>query len=507
MNMLALKYSPWLPLVLLFLFLNIKGENIFELQSRHNKIKNQIQEWWKENNNQIKRNCIDLKTTLPKLPIKGSSAKLRIRGFNCPPNTDPSLYLFEGLDKSHYPDGKGKLKLISKTEWLTSPDIEKTSLFDGNICYEMYENYELKNSGVKEIIGTFKNGSLEGTSKIKFYDNSTIISKFKDGYLHGFYRFWDGTGRLESVENYKKGNIFGKRWSIVMDHLIYSNQDVLSLEEKRDTVVFPILSNRSLNDPMVGKFLPHLNVLVDVHTIQLTEIESGKEECMLKIKYNKIEKKDFRYMLRIKKRYPLSYHRSLPLCNLETNSNPDNLDPPPKQLHKLFDYVDNVIYGINDSGIIKYSGNESFLAYQPFFEGYQILWHLKPLSENMDHSMARHLITNITFNATSNLSTATLFGSERPLRINLHEFHLNKRFELDGYCDISVAVQDRNLVPRDNALDWPPYRIKGMFRQGKLSGIAIIETDTQSFGWVTLKDNVMHGPVIFQGIMPVNPVR
>ena len=101
------------------------------------------------------------KTSLPKLPIKGSSAKLRIRGFNCPPNTDPSLYLFEGLDKSHYADGKGKLKLISKTEWLTSPDIEKTSLFDGNICYEMYENYELKNSGVKEIIGTFKNGSLE----------------------------------------------------------------------------------------------------------------------------------------------------------------------------------------------------------------------------------------------------------------------------------------------------------------------------------------------------------
>ena len=504
MKMLALKYNPWLPFVLLFVFLNIKAENTLELQSIHKKIKIQIQEWWEENNNQIKRNCIDLKTTLPKLPIKRSRAKLRIRGFNCPQNTDPSLYLFEGLDKSHYPNGKGKLRLISKTEWSTWPDIEKDNFFERNICYEMYQKYEMKNSDVKEIIGTFKNGSLEGTSKIKFYDNSTIISKFKDGYLHGFYRFWDGTGRLESVENYKKGSIFGMNWNIVMGHLLYSNEDVLNLEEERDTVVFPILSNGSLDNPMVGRFLPHLNVLDDVHTLQLTEIESRKEECMLRIKYQKIEKKDFRYVLRIRIRFSLSYHRSLPLCNIETNS---NLDPPPKQLHKLFDYVDSVIYGTNDSSVIKYSGNESFVAYQPFFEGYQILWHLKPLTEDIDHSTAHQLITNITFNATRNSNTAIIFGSERPLRIDLHEFHLNKRYELDGYCDISVAVQDRNLVPRDTALDWPPYRIKGMFRQGKLIGITIIETDTQSFGWVTMKDNVMHGPVVFQGIMPFNPVR
>ena len=502
--MLAMKYISRLILVLLLLFLNINGENTFKLRRRHKEIKSQIQEWWKENNNQIKRNCVDLKTTLPKFPIKGSKPKLRIRGFNCPQNTDPSLYLFNGLDKSHYPDGKGKLRLISKNEWSTWPDIEKDSFFERNICYEMYEKYEMKNTGVKEIIGTFINGSLEGTSKIKMYDNSTIISKFKDGYLHGFYRSWNGSGRLEFVKHYKKGNIFSLSWNIVMDHLLYSNEDILSLEEERQTVVFPILSNGSLDDPMVGKFLPHLNVLDDVHTIQLTEIESGKEECMLKIKYNKIEKKDFRYVLRIKKRFPLSYHRSLPLCNIKTTS---NLDPPPKQLYKLFEYVENVIYGKNDSGVIKYSSNESFSAYQPFFEGYQILWHIKPLSEDIDHSTARQLITNITFNDTINSNTAIIFGSERPLRVDLHELHLNKRLELDGYCDVSVAIQDRNLVPRDNALDWQPYRIKGMFHQGKLSGIAIIETETQSFGWVTIKDNVMHGPVVFQGILPVNPVR
>ena len=206
---LAMKYISCLIFVLLILFVNIKGENTFELQNRHKEIKSQIQEWWKENSNQVKRNCVDLKTTLPKLSIKRSNPKLRIRGFNCPRNTDPSFYLFNGSSKSHHPDGKGKLNLISKREWATWPDDEKDSLFERNVCYEMYEKYEMKNAGVKEIIGTFKNSSLEGTSKIKFIHNSTIISKFKDGYLHGFYRSWNGTGCLDSIKNYKKGCIFG----------------------------------------------------------------------------------------------------------------------------------------------------------------------------------------------------------------------------------------------------------------------------------------------------------
>ena len=40
-----------------------------------------------------------------------------------------------------------------------------------------------------------------------------------------------------------------------------------------------------------------------------------------------------------------------------------------------------------------------------------------------------------------------------------------------------------------------------------MHGIAIINTNSQSFGWVTMKDDVMHGPIIFHGLMPVNPVR
>ena len=154
--------------------------------------------------------------------------------------------------------------------------------------------------------------------------------------------------------------------------------------------------------------------------------------------------------------------------------------------------MDSLIYGQNYS------------AKQTFLEGCRILWHLKPLSEEVDDIIARKLITNITFDNITKTSTAVIFG--RTVRIHFEDFVLNQKSELDGYCDIRVALEDRKFVPRDYALEWPPYRIKGMFRHGELNGIALIETDTSSFGWVTMKNGVMHGPVVFQALMPVNPV-
>ena len=466
-----------------------KSQTNLNSQGSHNDIKNKIQEWWKENNNQVKRNCLDHKPTLPKLPFQGARLRLRIRGYNCLDNTNPSLYLFNGSNKSHYPEGKGKLRLVSETEWSTWPDSEKNAFFERNICYEMMG---IKNSEVDEIIGSFKNGSLEGTSKIRFQDNTTFISKFKDGYLHGFLRSWNRNGSLLIVENYKKGVEFGKRWSIVMDHLLYLNADILNAKEKHLSVVFPILTNGSLDDPMLGTFLPHLNVLDDVHDVQITGIDSKTEDCILKISYKKMKKKNYRYILRNKSKFPVDFHKNAPFCKDDSKT---SLYPPSQKLHDMFEYVDSLIYG------------NIFSANQTFFEGCRILWHLKPPAEEVDEVTALRLISNITINETTRTVTAVILGSERPLELELYEFHLNKRLELHGYCDIGIAAKDRLGVPRDNAVDWPPYRIKGMFYNGKLNGIAIIETDTQSFGWVTMKDNVIHGPVVFQGIMPVNPVK
>ena len=50
-----------------------------------------------------------------------------------------------------------------------------------------------------------------------------------------------------------------------------------------------------------------------------------------------------------------------------------------------------------------------------------------------------------------------ILGSKRPLRIQFNDFKLNDKLEMDGYCDISIDLEDRYNVPKDIALDWPPY--------------------------------------------------
>ena len=69
----------------------------------------------------------------------------------------------------------------------------------------------------------------------------------------------------------------------------------------------------------------------------------------------------------------------------------------------FFQYVDSLIYGKN------------ILANQTSFEGYQVLWHLMPLSEGVDENKALKLISNITFNHKSN--TAIILGSKKHLKI------------------------------------------------------------------------------------------
>ena len=134
------------------------------------------------------------------------------------------------------------------------------------------------------------------------------------------------------------------------------------------------------------------------------------------------------------------------------------------------------------------------------------MWYLKPLLEDIDERKSLKLISNVTFHHVNKTSTAVILGS-KPLRIKFLHLGVTKQEELDGYCDISVIPEDWWLVPRDNALQWPPYRIKGIFIRGELNGIANVGTNTMSSGWVTVKDGVLHGPVIFHGLHPVLPVR
>ena len=186
--------------------------------------------------------------------------------------------------------------------------------------------------------------------------------------------------------------------------------------------------------------------------------------------------------------FPLSIYQSSPLCIQNQN---EVLEGPSRRLRNFFNYTDQLIYGVKP---------------QSFYEGYKIMWYLKPLLEDVNKTKHIKLISNVTFHHVNKTSTAVILGST-PLRIKFLHIGVNQHEELDGYCDISVIPEDWFLVPRDNTLQWPPNRIKGYFISGELNGIVIVGTNTESSGWVTVKDGVLHGPVIFHGLHPVLPVR
>ena len=75
-----------------------------------------------------------------------------------------SMYLFHNLDKTYYPEGKGKLRMISESEWVTWSDTEKNNFLKRNICYEIVGGDQRE---IQEIVGTFINGTLHGQAKLK----------------------------------------------------------------------------------------------------------------------------------------------------------------------------------------------------------------------------------------------------------------------------------------------------------------------------------------------------
>ena len=490
MNMEFSQYRLLLLLVFTISTECLKEEIHLHNLGKHNEIKNEIDKWWKQSASTLPIKCKDAKFSFLKLPIVDTIVKISIKTYKCPKNKDPNRYIFSGIDKSNYPEGKGRLKLISEKQWDKWAKKDKDEFNERKICYDIVAG---THSQIKDIIGNFKNGSLHGPAKITWVDNSTVISKFKNGYLHGYTRTWNSQGTLIKAGYHTKGIENGSHWRVNNNHLMFVNSEMLNDEDKdRISLIFPILNNGSIGDPIAGTFLPHLNVLDDVYDAELTNIESFEPGCMLRVHHNQTTKKNSRYLLRDKVHIPFSFHQSFPLCKNVTDTNSEK---PDKQLFNFFEYVDRLIYG------------ENVFAFRDYLEGYRALWHLKPLSEELDTNRASKLISNISFNETTKVFTANILESKKPLRIYFNEFKLNKKFELDGYCDISVIWDDRHLVPKDATLGWAPYQIRGIFKNGKMSGTAIIDTNSQSFGWVTMKDDVMHGPIIFQGLMPVNPVR
>ena len=83
-------------------------------------------------------------------------------------------------------EGPGKLRVFTKGGHI---DVSKTN----QTCIVSKLN-------IKEVVGNFKNGVLNGKSvKIKLQDNSTIIGSFQNGVPFGPMRFWDAGNQLQGT--------------------------------------------------------------------------------------------------------------------------------------------------------------------------------------------------------------------------------------------------------------------------------------------------------------------
>ena len=115
-------------------------------------------------------------------------------------------------------EGPGKLKLkLERKKMKRSPGELK---IENKTCIQ--QNSESPIKKVSEVIGTFKNGLLEGTAKLKYSDNTTLVSNFEYGYPTGMRRTWTSKNNLHEFfywERYLKSI----RWTRSYDYLIGMN--------------------------------------------------------------------------------------------------------------------------------------------------------------------------------------------------------------------------------------------------------------------------------------------
>ena len=75
---------------------------------------------------------------------------------------------------------------------------------------------------VKDIVGSFTNGTLDGPAKITYVSGKKTIANFKNGVYNGLRRDWSSDGTLNHVAFYTQ-YIMSPAWDIIGSFLIFSN--------------------------------------------------------------------------------------------------------------------------------------------------------------------------------------------------------------------------------------------------------------------------------------------
>ena len=271
--------------------------------SDQKKFKELILNWWQKNNVPQPRQC-DYKIKSPyKNEYMRSMTAPEIKTFPCHQNMTPPHYFFKGSIKNGYLEGKGRLWFMGDRDWKTFSNEKRKEIKEKNVCFAT--NHLVNNLRVQEIIGTFKNGSLHGTSRVILSDDSFFISSYKNGKSHGYHRSFSKKGTLFNAGLYEKGWEKGYHWKNVSNHLLYEDRSMV-VDDIKPTLVFPFSDDGTLGDPIAGDYCPS-GSLGNIKKIGITNITSTASfDCVLDIHYDLLDKVNYTYS-------PVSYtHLTLP---------------------------------------------------------------------------------------------------------------------------------------------------------------------------------------------------
>ena len=488
----------WQLLCVIYILILYLSSTITNLEATRNKIcfsnvtyreiKDIILDWW--GNNDVKKplKCKYNRGTSYEQTFFDMMSVPAAKTFPCVGKSDALHYHYNGLIKDGHLDGKGKLTFISDEEWSKIPHSAKQrkdsiALKNSNVCFQKAFYHGLR---IKEVIGTFRNGSLYGQAKITYIDNAISIGHYRNGKADGFIRMFNTRNRLVDVGGFQMGLEVGFHWKQRYGHLLYQDRTMIN-DNISLTLVIPISDDGTLQYPIAGDYFPHSGALENIHKIKLLSGSLSKPNCIMELAYTLLERENYTYSLASKSKYPLfgeKGHRLL--CNFSQNF--DNNDTA-KELENWFHSVKSMIQlKTNEDGF-------------PVSSPLSILWKLRADLTDLNIDNSTRLISDINLNVVAKTITAKFFNGS-PLSISLVSANtkLDKRLQLNGFNDIIITPKDQKLIPRDKALGWSPTRVIGKFDHGELNGFALLHTNASTAVWVTVKNGILHGPAVIAGM-------
>ena len=122
---------------------------------------------------------------------------------------------------------------------------------------------------VEDIVGTFKNGTLQGPAKIKFYNGAKIIANFKDGHFFGLRRDWLPNGKMVQAAYYNKF-IMSKSWKKIGNYLaVVDSAKIKSNKENQMEFVIDLKTLKAYVGSL--KNLTKVTFLEDVYEVDLLD--------------------------------------------------------------------------------------------------------------------------------------------------------------------------------------------------------------------------------------------